>query len=79
METLTLVLAIIEVVLSVFLVGTIIFQSGKSQNLGAITGAADSLMNNKNKSTTWDARLSRLTAIAGALFMIIAFVISVIG
>lgn len=78
MEIVKLILAIIEVVLSVFLVLTIIFQSGKSENLGTITGAADSIIGNKAKSSTWDMRLSKLTVIAGAAFMVIAFVLGIL-
>ena len=79
MDTVVLILAIIEVLLSLFLVATIIFQSGKSENLGSITGAADTLIGNKAKASAWDERLSRMTVIAGIAFMVIAFVIGILN
>ena len=79
MNTIVLILAILEVVLSVFLVGTIIFQSGKSERLGSITGAADSLIGDKNKSTAWDERLSKITTIVAIVFLLNAFVLSLLS
>ena len=79
MNTVVLILTILEVILSVFLVGTIIFQSGKSERLGSITGAADSLIGDKNKSTAWDERLSKITAIVAIVFLLNAFILSLLN
>lgn len=78
METLTLILSILEVALAIFLIGTIIFQSGKNERLGTITGAADSLIDNKAKASTWDERLSKITVYVSIAFLLNAFVISLL-
>ena len=79
MNTLVLILAILEVILALFLIGTIIFQSGKSERLGSITGAADSLIGNKTKSTAWDERLSKITVFVSIAFLLNAVILSLLS
>jgi preprotein translocase subunit SecG len=69
MDTLTLILTIIQVVTSVFLIAVVLFQSGKRAGLsGAIAGAADAFMS-RNQARTWDARLAKATKWIAVLFI----------
>jgi len=69
MDTLHLILTIIQIVTSVFLIVVVLFQSGKRSGLsGAISGAADAFLS-KNQARTWDARLSRMTKWFAVLFI----------
>ena len=73
---LTVVLAIITVVLAVI----ILLQSKRSAGLGAVSGnsSADSFWS-KNKGNSVEGKLEKYTKILGAAFMIIAFIINLVG
>lgn len=70
-----LALAIVQIVLSIALVCIVIFQQGRSQGLGAISGAADTFLS-KNKSSSIDATLGKITTVIAALFIIITLVLN---
>lgn len=70
MNTLKIVITVIQVVASLFLIGVVLLQSGKNAGLsGSIAGAADTFMS-KNKAKTWDARLAKMTKWVAAVFII---------
>lgn len=73
---LTGILALIAIVLSVI----ILMQSKRSAGLGAISasGGGDTYWS-KNKGHSVEGALEKYTKIGGALFMIIAFVINLVG
>ncbi len=78
METVSLILTIVQVVTSVFLIVVVLFQSGKRSGLsGAIAGAADAFLS-KNKAKSWDARLARMTKWVAALFIILTIALNLI-
>lgn len=77
MEIFKLILTILQFIGSLFLIAVVLLQSGKSSNLGSIAGVADSFMT-KNKASTWDAKLVRLTGFVVAGFIFITLVLSVI-
>lgn len=57
----------------------ILTQSGKSAGLsGTIGGVADSFLS-KNKARTWDAKLAKATKWVGAAFLILTFIICIVG
>ena len=61
---------ILQVLCGLFLIGVVLFQSGKSAGLsGAIGGVAESFMA-KNKAKTFDAKLARATKWVGAVFIV---------
>ena len=61
METLKLILTIIQVLAALFLIAVVLLQSGKSAGLsGAIAGGADTFLS-KNKAKSVDAKLARWT------------------
>ncbi len=73
---LTGILAVLAVVLSII----ILMQSKRSAGLGAISGggSGDTYWS-KNKGHSVEGALEKYTKIGGALFMILAFVINLVG
>ena len=66
---------ILQVLCGLFVVGIVLFQSGKSAGLsGAIGGMADSFLS-KNKSKSIDAKLARATKWVGAAFIVLTLVL----
>ena len=69
---------ILQVLCGLFLIGIVLFQSGKSAGLsGAIGGVADSFLS-KNKSKSIDARLARATKWVGAVFMVLTIILNML-
>lgn len=67
-----LALNIIQIILSISLIVIVLLQSGKSAGLsGAIVGGAETFFG-KNKGRTIDAILSKWTAAAAILFIIVS-------
>lgn len=78
MDTLRIILTIIQVISALTLICVVILQSGKSAGLsGAIAGAADSFMS-KNKKSGVDAKLARFTKWVAAAFIILTFVLNLL-
>ena len=74
-----LALHIIYIVVAVFIIAVVLFQSGKQQGLsGSIAGGAETFFG-KSKGRTADAILSKLTSISAILFIIIAMVLLILG
>ena len=75
METLNLVLTIIQVLCGLAVIAVVMLQSGKSAGLsGAIAGGADTFLS-KNKAKSWDAKLARWTKWVAIGFMVLSLVI----
>lgn len=74
------IITIILVISAVLLIAIVLLQSGKSEGLsGALVGSSssDSFLN-RNKSHTWDAKISRATKWIAAVFIICAFVLNLL-
>ena len=80
MSTIGLVLTGILMVISVVLAVIILLQSKRSAGLGAVGGTSngDSYWS-KNKANSMEGALEKYTKIGAALFMIIAFIINLVG
>jgi len=74
MNTLAIVIAVIDILVSIALVMLVIFQEGNSKGLGAISGGADTFFG-KSKGRTMDVLLKRLTSIFAIVFAILTVVI----
>ena len=73
---LTLIITILQLLCGLFVIGIVLFQSGKSAGLsGAIGGVADSFMA-KNKAKSMDAKLARATKWIGAAFLVLTFALN---
>lgn len=77
---LKIALTIVQLILAVALVCIVMFQQGRTQGLGAISGAGDTFLS-KNKSKSLDATLAKLTTVIAAVFIVITLVLnlSIIG
>lgn len=78
MTALQYVLAILTIIVSVIIILLVLLQESKQQGLsGAIGGAAETFFG-KNKGRTMEAKLEKLTKVAGVLFFILALVSSLL-
>ncbi len=78
MQTLNLILTIVQVLLAVVIIVVVLFQSGKSAGLsGAIGGGAETFFG-KNKARSMDSMLNKVTIISAILFAIIAILTNII-
>ena len=72
MNTLKIIVLVLDLISAVLLTAIILFQSGKSAGLSsAIAGASDSFMS-KGGSKTLDAKLAQLTKWVGLAFVILS-------
>ena len=80
MSTIGTVLTVVLLILTAVLAAIILMQSKRSAGLGAVNGtsSADSFWS-KNKSNSVEGKLERYTKILGAAFMIIAFIVNLVG
>lgn len=80
MSTIGMVLTVVLMVLAVVLAIIILMQSKRSAGLGAVSGTsgADTYWS-KNKGNSIEGALERYTKIGGALFMILAFIVNLVG
>ena len=78
MNTLSLVLTIIQVLCGLAVIAVVMLQSGKSAGLsGAIAGGADTFLS-KNKAKSLDAKLARWTKWVAILWIVITLALSII-
>lgn len=66
-SVLSIVIAVIDILVSIALAALVIFQEGNSKGLGAIGGGADTFFG-KSKGRTMDALMKRLTTILAIVF-----------
>lgn len=79
MDTLKIVITVLQLLCGLAIILAVLFQSGKSAGLsGAIGGVADSFLA-KNKARTLDAKLARATKWVGALFLILTLILLILG
>lgn len=71
-------LSILLLIVCIFLIGVVLFQEGNSQGLGAVGGMAESYWG-KNKGRSLEGTLQKLSLIAAILFIVLAFVLDIIG
>ena len=72
MQTLKIVVLVLDLISAVLLTATILVQSGKSAGLsGAIAGASESFMA-KGGSKTIDAKLAKATKWVGLAFVVLS-------
>lgn len=78
MNTVNMVLTIVQVLLSLCLIAIVMLQSGKSAGLsGAISGAADTFLS-KNKAKSLDAKLAKATKWVAIVWVVLTLVLCVI-
>ena len=78
METVKLIMTIVQVLVSLALIISVIFQSGKHAGMsGSIDGVADTFFG-KNKARSLDAKLEKLTGVLAVAFIVLTFVITLL-
>ena len=78
METLKIIVLVLDLISAVLLTATILVQSGKSAGLsGAIAGASDSFMS-KGGSKTMDAKLAKATKWIGLAFVVLSLLAAIL-
>lgn len=77
MTGLEIAFGIILLLFSVAIIIIVLLQEGHQQNLGAITGGADTFLS-KNKARSIDAFLARWTKVIAVGFFVIVIVINAI-
>ena len=75
MNVLHIILTVIQVICALGLVVIVMMQSGKDGGLGAITGSNEGFLS-KNKSSSREAMLSRLTKWIAGVFLVLTFVLN---
>ncbi len=75
MTVLKTILIVLFILISLVITVIILMQEGKSQGLGAISGAADTYWG-KNKGRSMEGMLVKLTKIFVAVFLILAVVLN---
>lgn len=79
MSTIGTVLTVILMILAVALAAIILMQSKRSAGLGAVSGSSNDSYWSKNKGNSVEGALEKYTKIGGALFMIIALIVNLVG
>ena len=77
MGTLTTVMTVLQLLVGLAIILMVLFQSGKSEGLGVIGGAADPFLA-KSKAKSLDAKLARGTKWVGAVFIVLTLVLNVL-
>ena len=74
MAALRIVIQILFILICIVLTVIVLMQEGKSAGLGAISGAAETYWG-KNKGSSKDAVLRKITTVLGILFILIALLL----
>ena len=75
MGALKVILTVIFIIVCIAITILVLMQEGKSQGLGAISGAAESYWG-KNKGRSMEGMLVKLTKICAVLFILLAIVLN---
>ncbi|MCD7733898.1 MAG: preprotein translocase subunit SecG [Clostridiales bacterium] len=78
METAQLVLSIIVVIAAVIIIAIVLLQSGKNSGLSSSLGGSFDTYMGKNKASSADARLARLTKWVALVFMLAVLVLNLV-
>ncbi len=77
MGTLTTAMTVLQLLVGLAIILMVLFQSGKSEGLGVIGGAADTFLA-KSKAKSLDAKLARGTKWVGAVFIVLTLVLNIL-
>ncbi len=76
METLKVVMAVLQIIVTLGLIITVLLQEGSSYGLsGSIAGGADTFFG-KNKGRTLDGLLKNITKVLAVLFIVFSLVLT---
>lgn len=75
METLKLIMTILQVLLGLFLTAVVLLQEGKTAGINGAVGGGNDTFLSKNKAKTWNAKLARWTKWVAIVFIVLTLVI----
>ncbi|NLJ87327.1 MAG: preprotein translocase subunit SecG [Epulopiscium sp.] len=78
MNTLTIIITVVYVLLAIGLITIVMLQEGKSAGLGSITGGSSESYWGKNKGFSLEGQLERITKIGAGLFIVLALVLNIL-
>ena len=78
MDTLKIILLIMQIISCVALTIIVLFQNGKEGGMSALTGGASDTFMGKNKAATLDAKLARITKWVAAAFVLLTLFVSML-
>lgn len=78
MSTVSMILSVCVVIASVFLIGTVLLQSGKNSGINSSIGGGSDTFLSKNKNSTWDAKLANITKWVAFGFMFLVLLLSLV-
>ena len=78
MSTVSMILSICVVIAAVFLIGTVLLQSGKNSGINSSIGGGSDTFLSKNKNSTWDAKLANITKWVAFGFMFLVLLLSLV-
>ena len=78
MAVLNVILSVLVIIAALFLIVTVLLQSGQKAGIGAVAGSMETFLG-KNKAKTLDAKLALGTKIAAAVFVVCALLLVLIG
>lgn len=77
MSSVEIILGIVLIVFSIAIIAVVLLQEGHQQNLGAISGGADTFLS-KNKARSIDSFLERWTKIIAVGFFLLVIAANVV-
>ncbi len=78
MDTLKIILLIMQIISCVALTVIVLFQNGKEGGMSALTGGSSDTYMGKNKAATLDAKLARITKWVAAAFVLLTLFVSML-
>ena len=78
MKAVEIILTILEIIASVSLILVVLFQSGKEEGLGSITGKSQDTYLSKSKNGSLDKMLASATKWIAAVWAVLTLVLSLI-
>lgn len=78
MDTLKIILLIMQIISCVALTIIVILQNGKEGGMSALTGGSSDTYMGKNKAATLDAKLARITKWVAAAFVLLTLFVSML-
>ena len=78
LDTLQLIITIIQLISCLIIVAAVLLQSGKSSGLSSVMGGNSDSFMARNKAKSLDARLARLTKWLAVVFVVLTLVLNFI-
>lgn len=79
MQVIRIILVIVDIILALFVIGTVMLQKNDDQGMsGAIAGAGSNNFLDKNKGRTREGKLKKMTIIFGTAFAIVTVALNII-